>query len=189
MPGSALNVNLRVLPEEEGRFRRELVARVFEDVIVHEAWTGPGTSASVTFPTSGTVASVRAVLGAHVTAGQQLAALDETSLRTAVASATASVAHARLTLYQAENGQTSSTGASTSGRSAGAGSSGTGSGSTSGSGAGSGGTSGSGSAASTAGRGSGMFLFSDVETLAHHDPLTLPWMTTHGEVRIDVPPR
>ena len=42
MPGSALNVNLRVLPEEEGRFRRELVARVFEDVVVHEAWTGPG---------------------------------------------------------------------------------------------------------------------------------------------------
>jgi acetoacetate decarboxylase len=43
MPGSALNVNLRVLPEEEGRFRRELVARVFEDVVVHEAWTGPAT--------------------------------------------------------------------------------------------------------------------------------------------------
>ena len=43
MPGSALNVNLRVLPEEEGRFRRELVARVFQDVVVHEAWTGPGT--------------------------------------------------------------------------------------------------------------------------------------------------
>jgi hypothetical protein len=41
----------------------------------------------------------------------------------------------------------------------------------------------------TAGRGSGMFLFTDVDTLAHHDPLTLPWTTTHGEVRIDVPPR
>ena len=27
LPGSTLNVNLRVLPEEEGRFRRELVAR------------------------------------------------------------------------------------------------------------------------------------------------------------------
>ena len=43
LPGSALNVNLRVLPEEEGRFRRELVARSFEDVVVHEAWTGPAT--------------------------------------------------------------------------------------------------------------------------------------------------
>jgi acetoacetate decarboxylase len=43
LPGSALNVNLRVLPEEEGQFRRELVARVFEDVVVHEAWTGPAT--------------------------------------------------------------------------------------------------------------------------------------------------
>jgi acetoacetate decarboxylase len=43
MPGSALNVNLRVLPEERGRFRRELVARTFEDVVVHEAWRGPAT--------------------------------------------------------------------------------------------------------------------------------------------------
>ena len=43
MPGSTLNVNLRVLPEEDGRFRRELVARSFEDVTVHEAWTGPAT--------------------------------------------------------------------------------------------------------------------------------------------------
>jgi acetoacetate decarboxylase len=43
MPGSALNVNLRVLPEEQGRFRRELVARTFQDVVVHEAWQGPAT--------------------------------------------------------------------------------------------------------------------------------------------------
>jgi acetoacetate decarboxylase len=43
VPGSALNVNLRVLPEEEGRFRRELVARSFEDVHMHEAWVGPAT--------------------------------------------------------------------------------------------------------------------------------------------------
>jgi acetoacetate decarboxylase len=43
LPGSALNVNLRVLPEEQGRFRRELVARAFEDVVVHEAWAGPAT--------------------------------------------------------------------------------------------------------------------------------------------------
>lgn len=43
VPGAALNVNLRVLPTEHGAFRRELVARSFEDVVVHEAWQGPGT--------------------------------------------------------------------------------------------------------------------------------------------------
>ncbi len=43
VPGCDLNVNLRVLPLESGRFRRELVARSFEDVVQHEAWRGPGT--------------------------------------------------------------------------------------------------------------------------------------------------
>jgi acetoacetate decarboxylase len=43
VPGSVLNVNLRVLPTERGGFSRELVARSFEDVVVHEAWRGPGT--------------------------------------------------------------------------------------------------------------------------------------------------
>ncbi|MEQ1718770.1 MAG: replication-relaxation family protein [Hyphomicrobium sp.] len=41
----------------------------------------------------------------------------------------------------------------------------------------------------TAGRGSGMFLFTDVDTLAHDDPLTLPWITSHGNMRLDFPPR
>lgn len=43
LPGSALNINLRVLPDEDGRFRRELVARRFTDVVAHEAWQGPAT--------------------------------------------------------------------------------------------------------------------------------------------------
>jgi acetoacetate decarboxylase len=43
VPGSGLNVNLRVRQEEAGRVSRELVARSFTDVVEHEAWTGPGT--------------------------------------------------------------------------------------------------------------------------------------------------
>ena len=42
----------------------------------------------------------------------------------------------------------------------------------------------------SAGKGDGMFLFTDVATLAKYsDPLTLPWITTNGPVRIDVAPR
>jgi acetoacetate decarboxylase len=41
--GSGLNVNLRVRQEEGDRVSRELVVRSFEDVVEHEAWTGPGT--------------------------------------------------------------------------------------------------------------------------------------------------
>ena len=43
VPGAARNVNLRVLPDGEGGFRRELVLRSLEDVVVHEAWVGPAT--------------------------------------------------------------------------------------------------------------------------------------------------
>ncbi len=43
VPGSDLNVNLRVLPLQHGAVRRELVARSFADVVQHEAWQGPGT--------------------------------------------------------------------------------------------------------------------------------------------------
>ena len=42
VPGAALNVNLRVLPED-GSMRRELVAREFADLELHEAWVGPAT--------------------------------------------------------------------------------------------------------------------------------------------------
>jgi acetoacetate decarboxylase len=43
VPGSGLNVNLRVRQEEGDTVSRELVARSFSDVVEHEAWTGPGT--------------------------------------------------------------------------------------------------------------------------------------------------
>lgn len=43
VPGSAVNVNLRVLPEDGSAMRRELVARTFADVEQHEAWIGPAT--------------------------------------------------------------------------------------------------------------------------------------------------
>ncbi len=43
VPGSGLNVNLRVRQEEGNTVSRELVERSFADVVEHEAWTGPGT--------------------------------------------------------------------------------------------------------------------------------------------------
>jgi acetoacetate decarboxylase len=44
VPGSGSNVNLRVLPTgEDGSFERLLLIRHFEDVVVHECWTGPAT--------------------------------------------------------------------------------------------------------------------------------------------------
>jgi acetoacetate decarboxylase len=43
VPGSGTNVNLRVLPADGDAVTRELVARDFEDVVVHECWTGPAT--------------------------------------------------------------------------------------------------------------------------------------------------
>jgi acetoacetate decarboxylase len=43
VPGSAVNVNLRVLPEDGSQMRRELVARSFAGVEQHEAWVGPAT--------------------------------------------------------------------------------------------------------------------------------------------------
>jgi acetoacetate decarboxylase len=41
VPGSGTNVNLRIVAENRGVFRRELIARDFADVVVHECWTGP----------------------------------------------------------------------------------------------------------------------------------------------------
>jgi acetoacetate decarboxylase len=43
VPGAGLNVNLRVVPDGEGGYRRELLGREFQDVAVREAWTGPAT--------------------------------------------------------------------------------------------------------------------------------------------------
>jgi len=47
----------------------------------------PGAAATVTFPVSGTVASVRVAMGDPVRAGEVLATLDTTTLRSALASA------------------------------------------------------------------------------------------------------
>lgn len=44
VPGSATNVNLRILPTSGGDVSRDLVLRTFEDVTVHEAWTGSATA-------------------------------------------------------------------------------------------------------------------------------------------------
>jgi acetoacetate decarboxylase len=43
VPGAAVNVNLRVLPDDGTDVRRELVSRTFADVEQHEAWIGPAT--------------------------------------------------------------------------------------------------------------------------------------------------
>ena len=45
IPGSDMNVNLRIVPDRGTTYRRELVARRFGDVVEHEAWTGPATMA------------------------------------------------------------------------------------------------------------------------------------------------
>ena len=43
IPGSGHNVNLRILPDDGATYRRELIARTFDNVVEHEAWTGPAT--------------------------------------------------------------------------------------------------------------------------------------------------
>ncbi len=43
VPGSSRNVNLRVTSLGDGAFRRELITRTLEDVVLHESWTGPAT--------------------------------------------------------------------------------------------------------------------------------------------------
>ncbi len=82
----------------------------------------PGTAATVSFPVSGTVAAVRVAVGDTVRAGELLAWLDTTALRSAVAYAAAGVADAGLTLHQAETAQSSTSGSGTSGSSASSGS-------------------------------------------------------------------
>jgi RND family efflux transporter MFP subunit len=72
----------------------------------------PATSATLSFPVAGTVASLLVAPGDTVTAGQRLAALDTTALTSALARAQAAVADAALTLEQARNGQLTSGGQS-----------------------------------------------------------------------------
>jgi multidrug efflux pump subunit AcrA (membrane-fusion protein) len=118
-------------------YRTATVSTQPVDQVLQETGTiEPSASALVSFPVSGTVASVLVAMGDRVKTGQKMAALDTTTLRDTVASASSTVANAKLTLYQAETGQaaTSSTGSgsTSSSRSGSAGSSSSqGSGSTS----------------------------------------------------------
>lgn len=66
----------------------------------------PESSAAVSFPVAGKVAGVMVSPGDRVAAGQQLAALDTTSLALAVTSAQANLAASQLTVQQAESAQT-----------------------------------------------------------------------------------
>ena len=86
----------------------------------------PAHQASVSFPVTGTVATVPVHLGQEVKAGQVLATLDPTALQAALDSATAQRASAQLTLDSARNGQlgAASTGAGSSGPAGSSGSSG-----------------------------------------------------------------
>lgn len=74
-------------------------------VLVSSGTIGPALAKTVSFPTSGTVASVRVRVGQPVSAGTVLATLDSTAQSAAVTMAKSTLADAQLTLYQAENGQ------------------------------------------------------------------------------------
>jgi HlyD family secretion protein len=69
----------------------------------------PASQATVAFPVSGTVATVAVWVGQRVTAGQPLATLDDTPLRTTVDQDAASLAAARRTLTTDEASQQVST--------------------------------------------------------------------------------
>lgn len=73
----------------------------------------PAKKAAVSFPTSGKVSYVKVTTGQTVRAGQQLAALDTKSLRAAITAAEKTLADARLSLHQLENGQTNTQGNAT----------------------------------------------------------------------------
>ncbi len=97
----------------------------------------PVAEASVSFPTSGTVASVAVNVGDTVRTGQLLATLDTTSLQATLDQRNATLAQAKLTLANAEVGESSSGGS--------------GSGASNGSGSGSGGSGGTGSTSAATG--------------------------------------
>ena len=65
----------------------------------------PVAQATVAFPASGTVASVAVKPGDNVTAGTELASLDQASLEQAVTQAQSNLDQAELTLERAQNGQ------------------------------------------------------------------------------------
>jgi HlyD family secretion protein len=63
---------------------------------------------SATFPVSGTVTSVSAIVGQQVSAGQELARIDPAPLQSALLEAQATLAQAQATLQSDENGTSSS---------------------------------------------------------------------------------
>ncbi len=73
----------------------------------------PVHQATLAFQVSGTVATVSAAVGQHVTAGQALASLDSTTLDQDVTSAQASLTSAQAKLEEDEAGQSTSTTAAT----------------------------------------------------------------------------
>jgi multidrug efflux pump subunit AcrA (membrane-fusion protein) len=92
--------------------------------------TQPTSAATVSFAVSGVVTTVPVAMGDKVTAGQVLATLDTTSLKSSLATAQGQVANAELTLAQAKSGQISA--GSSSGAATGAASTKTSTGSTTG---------------------------------------------------------
>jgi len=94
----------------------------------------PGSSATVSFPVSGTVATVRVAMGSRVQRGEVLATLSTTALTSALASARSAQANAALTLHQDVTGQSSAASGSSGGSGGSGGSSGSGSSGSSGSG-------------------------------------------------------
>lgn len=93
----------------QGQFRLATVSKgtVTQSMTLSGTLT-PISQVSVSFPTSGKVATVSVKAGQNVLAGDDLARLDTKSLDARVASAKKSVAQAELSLYQLQNEQRSS---------------------------------------------------------------------------------
>ena len=94
------------------RYRTTTVSSRSTDQILNGVGTTePVSQATVAFPAAGTVATVGVKPGDTVTAGTELASLDQASLQEAVNQAQSNVDQAELTLERARNGQSVATGA------------------------------------------------------------------------------
>ncbi len=88
-------------------YRLALASRATVDQTLASSGTvSPVDHADLDFAVAGTVATVSATVGQHVTAGQQLAGLDTGTLDATVAQARAQAAAAQNKLAQDETGQT-----------------------------------------------------------------------------------
>lgn len=92
----------------QGQFRLATVSKgtVIQSMALSGTLT-PISQVSVSFPTSGKIATVSVKAGQNVRAGDDLAQLDTKSLNAKLASAKKSVAQAELSLYQLQSGQSS----------------------------------------------------------------------------------